>query len=315
MSIPDFQSLMLPILRRLAERQWSTADLIETLAQEFALTEDERRALLPSGRQTTIANRTHWALAHLNKASVIARVSRGHYEATDRGRSVLDDPPDRITLSYLNRFPEFVAFRTAVNAAANSDTGQAPPTSTKLVAAEGETPEERLEAADRDLRTELAATLLARLRSLSPAAFEQLIVDLLVKMGYGGSRRDAAERLGRSGDGGIDGVIREDALGLDAVYIQAKRYAEDNPIGAPAIQGFAGALLSNGATKGVFVTTSRFTPQARQVGTAYKAHRIVLLDGVDLAKLMVEHEIGVRVVQIIRVQKIDLEPYEDEALE
>lgn len=281
MSIPDFQSLMLPILRRLAERQWSTSELVGAMAAEHGLTDEERRALLPSGRQTTVANRTHWALAHLGKANVIARVSRGRYEAMERGRSILTDPPDRITLAYLNQFPEFVAFRTAVKAAGGADAGPGTAASPELLAAQGSTPEERLEAADRDLRTELAATLLARLRSLSPAAFEQLIVELLVKMGYGGSRRDAAERLGRSGDGGIDGVIREDALGLDAVYVQAKRYAEDNPVGAPAIQGFAGALLGNGATKGVFVTTGRFTPQARQAGGAYKAHRIVLLDGVE----------------------------------
>jgi restriction system protein len=155
-------------------------------------------------------------------------------------------------------------------------------------------------------------TLLARVRGLSPAIFEQLIIDVLVKMGYGGSRREAAETLGRSGDGGVDGVIREDALGLDMIYVQAKRYAEDNPVGAPAIQGFAGALLGKGATKGVFVTTSRFTEAARQAQSTYKSHRIVLLDGAELAHLMIEHEVGVRTVQTIRVQRLDLESYEDE---
>ena len=136
-------------------------------------------------------------------------------------------------------------------------------------------------------------------------------MDVLVKIGYGGSRHDAAERLGRSGDGGIDGVIREDALGLDTIYLQAKRYAEGNTVGAPAIQGFAGALLATGATKGVFVTTSRFTPQARQAATAYKAHRIVLIDGTELARLMVEHEVGVQTIQTIRVQRLALDVYED----
>lgn len=176
------------------------------------------------------------------------------------------------------------------------------------------TPEERLEGADRDLKAELAATLIARLRTLAPDAFEQLIIDLLVRMGYGGSRREASERLGRSGDGGIDGIIREDALGLDAVYIQAKRYGEDNTVGAPAVQGFAGALLGNGATKGVFVTTSRFTQQARDAASSLRSHRIVLIDGPELARMMIEREVGVRTVQTIRVQRIDLEPYEvDEA--
>jgi restriction system protein len=168
-----------------------------------------------------------------------------------------------------------------------------------------------LEAADRDLKADLAATLLNRVRNLPPAAFEQLIVDLLVKIGYGGSRREAAERLGRSGDGGIDGVIREDALGLDAVYIQAKRYSEDNSVGAPDIRGFAGSLLGNGATKGVFVTTSRFSAQARDASAAYKTHRIVLIDGAELAHLMIEYEVGVRTVQTIRLQRLDLETYEE----
>ena len=139
---------------------------------------------------------------------------------------------------------------------------------------------------------------------------EQLIIGVLVEIGYGGSRRDATERLGRSGDGGIDGVIREDALGLDTIYLQAKRYADDNAVGAPAIQGFAGALLANGATKGVFVTTSRFTSQATQAASAYKAHRIVLIDGPELARLMVEHDVGVRTVQTIRVQRLALDAYE-----
>ena len=168
-------------------------------------------------------------------------------------------------------------------------------------------------AADRELTTELAETLLGRLRAISPAAFEQFIIDLLVGIGYGGTHREAAERLGRSGDGGIDGVIREDKLGLGTIYIQAKRYAEDNSVGAPAVQGFAGALLSNGATKGVFVTTSRFTVQAREMASTYRTRRLVLIDGAELARLMIEHDIGVRTVQTIKVQRVDLEAYEEDA--
>ncbi len=157
----------------------------------------------------------------------------------------------------------------------------------------------------------MAATLLTRLQALSPTTFEQLIIDVMLKIGYGGSRRDAAARLGRSGDGGVDGVISEDVLGLDTIYLQAKRYAEDNPVGAPAIQGFAGALLSKGASKGVFVTTGRFTSQAIEVAKGYTTHRIVLIDGRKLASLMVEHEVGVRTMQTIRVQRVALEAYED----
>ncbi len=147
---------------------------------------------------------------------------------------------------------------------------------------------------------------------MHPDAFERLIVDLLLAMGFGGSRKDAGERLGRTGDGGIDGIIRQDALGLDAVFIQAKRYAEDSPVSAPAIQGFAGALPGRGATKGVFVTTSRFTPAARETAEGYRSHRIVLIDGPELARLLIEHEIGVRVVQTLRIHRVDLEAYEDE---
>ena len=172
-----------------------------------------------------------------------------------------------------------------------------------------------LEAADKSLKAELAASLIARLQKLPPSTFEQVIVDVLVKIGYGGSRRDAAERLGRSGDGGIDGVIREDVLGLDTIYLQAKRYSDENAVGASAIQGFAGALLGKGATKGVFVTTGRFTPQARQTGEASKPYRIVLIDGAELARLMIEHEVGVRIVQTIRVQRLALEAYNDEEVD
>lgn len=311
MDIPDFQSLMLPALRRLSERRWTTTELVEALADEHGLDDAARSTRLPSGRQTTIANRIHWALAHLNKAGLITRVARGQYEASPRGTEVLVNPPSRLTISYLQRWPDYAAFRNAMkekvdNAVIETDGS---------VDVQNRTPEELLEAADRRLKIELAATLRARLQNLSPSAFEQLIIDVLVKIGYGGSRREAAERLGRSGDGGVDGVIREDVLGLDTIYLQAKRYAEDNAVGAPDIQGFAGALLANGATKGVFVTTGRFTSQARQVGSTYKTHRIVLIDGAELAQLMIEHKVGVRTIQIIQVQRLALEAYEDNEVE
>ncbi|MEO8713409.1 MAG: restriction endonuclease [Acetobacteraceae bacterium] len=303
---------MLPILRRLGERAMATGEMVEAMAEQHHLTEQERRALLPSGRQRTIANRVHWAVAYLNKAGLISRVSRGTYEAAPDGLQLLKSPPPRITIQYLRKYPQFQEFRPEPASDRDSTPAQQP--GLDLATSVTATPEERLEGADRDLKTELAATLIARLRSLAPEAFEQLIIDLLVRMGYGGSRREASERLGRSGDGGIDGIIREDALGLDAVYIQAKRYAEDNTVGAPAVQGFAGALLGNGATKGVFVTTSRFTQQARDAASSLRSHRIVLIDGPELARMMIEREVGVRTVQTIRVQRIDLESYEaDEA--
>jgi restriction system protein len=302
---------MLPTLRHLAERQWATAEITAALSEEHGLTLEERRQLLPSGTQATIANRTHWALSYLNRAGLISRVSRGQYIATEAGRAVLRAPPPRITIGFLNQFPAFYGFwnKSPVDDRHIPSPVLPPADPTAAVA----TPEERMGTADRDLKADLAETLLGRLRVISPSAFEQLIVDLLVAIGYGGTRREAAERLGRSGDGGVDGIIREDKLGLDTIYIQAKRYAADNPIGAPAIQGFAGALLSNGATKGVFVTTSRFTSQARDMSAVYKAHRIVLIDGPELARLMIEHEIGVRTIQTIKVPRVDLEAYEEDA--
>ena len=308
MAIPDFQSLMLPVLRRLAERQWKTAELVEAMADEHSLSLEERSFLLPNGRQVTIANRTHWALAYLNKAGLIIRVSRGNYEASARGRELLADPPSSLNIAYLLNYPEFAAFRAQIT----KDASQ-PAEAVGTVAPTGQsaTPEERLEAAGRDLKAEVAATLLTRLQALSPTTFEQLIIDVMLKIGYGGSRNDAAARLGRSGDGGVDGVISEDVLGLDTIYLQAKRYAEDNTVGAPAIQGFAGALLQKGASKGVFVTTGRFSAQAVDVACGYTTHRIVLIDGRKLASLMVEHEVGVRTTHTIRVQRVALEAYED----
>ena len=308
MAIPDFQTLMLPVLQRLASGRWKSADLIEAMATQYNLTVDERKALLPSGRQAIIENRTHWAVAHLYKSGLIARIARGQYEISNRGRGVLDKPPERITIGYLKKLPGATAATGSEPDGLQSNSGTATEASTDE--AVNATPEERMEIAARDLGQELAAGLLVQVRTISPAAFERLIIDLLLKIGYGGSRQDAARHLGASGDGGIDGVIREDALGLDSIYIQAKRYAEDNPIGAPVVQGFAGALLGNGATKGVFVTTSRFTKQARTVAAAYKTHRIVLIDGEELAQLMIGHEIGVRTVQEIRIQRIDLDGYE-----
>lgn len=308
MAIPDFQTLMLPTLRRLGERAWRTTDLVTSISDEFGLSGDERTALLSSGRQAVIANRTHWALAYLNKAGLITRIGRGHYESTLEGRALLAAAPERITLPFLlERYPGVRAFRARGNGAPEAGASVTPP-----IAAQAETPREALERAAAELRAALTAELLDQVRALDPDVFEQLIVDLLLRMGFGGSRRDAGERLGRTGDGGVDGVIRQDALGLDAIYVQAKRNAADNTVGAPAIQAFAGALLQRGAMKGVFVTTSAFSAQARQTAAAYGSHKIVLLDGEELARLLIEHEVGVRTIQTIRVQRVDLSDYAEE---
>ena len=235
MAIPDFQTLMLPTLRLLAQRRWRTADLVARLSDEFGLTAEERASRLPSGRQATIANRTHWSLAYLGKSGLTTRISRGEYEASEAGRELLRNPPDRITLPFLvERYPGARAFRGETEAGP-APAAQAP--AAAQAAAGAETPRERIERAAAELRAAVASDLLDQLRRMHPDAFERLIVDLLLAMGFGGSRKDAGERLGRTGDGGIDGIIRQDALGLDAVFIQAKRYAEDSPVSAPAIRG------------------------------------------------------------------------------
>lgn len=327
MPIPDYQTLMLPALRRLAERRWKSAELVGALSDEFGLSADERTVLLPSGRQAIMTNRTYWALTNLKWAGLVVQVRRGEHEASEAGRVLLASPPERITKAFLTqRYPAFRASQ-AKTADLAADTGQTircdQPHGTGVAAAQqgsgastpvaDATPTERIEAAERELRVALAADSLERTRTLDHTAFEQLIVDLLVRMGYGGSHREAAARLGRTGDGGVDGVIREDALGLDAVYIQAKRYAADNTVGSGAIREFAGALLTRGATKGVFVTTSSFSNAAKEEARQLASHkRVVLIDGDELARLMIEHEIGVRTVQTVRIQRLDLEAYENE---
>ncbi len=317
MSVPDFQTLLLPALRHLVPQQLKTGALVDLLSNEFQLTEADRNELLGSGRQKRVANRTHWALAYLNRAGLIERVSRGEYKATPLGNDLVKEGLAKLTLSLLmERYPGVRAFRGGGEQSDSQQTSVDAVVTSKIPnssIATTETPTERLENADRELKGALAVELIERVRNIDPTTFEQLIIDLLVKIGYGGTSEEAAKRLGQSGDGGIDGVIREDALGLDAIYLQAKRYKEDNAIGPATIQAFAGALLGKGATKGVFVTTSRFTPQARGVVEGLRGNqRIVLIDGEELARLMLEHEVGVRTIRTIRVQRLDLEPYEDE---
>lgn len=322
MAIPDYETLMLPLLRRLAAGEQHIRQLSQSLAEEFNLTADERAELIPSGRGVTVIHsRTGWAKTYLKAAGLVAQPRRGWVQLTDRGREVLHASPSRIDNTFLSQFPEFRAFRLRSQVVANGDDDQGgaqpmllePPVLrvSSSVQSGATTPEERLDAAVRELRTALAADLLGRLRQVDPAMFEQVIVDLLVSMGYGGNHADAARRIGRTGDGGIDGVIREDRLGLDVIYLQAKRYSADNPVGGPEIRAFAGALLEHGATKGVFVTTGRFTPSAKEAASI-RSHKIVLIDGDELARLLIENEVGVRTVQTVRIQRIDLDAYEDD---
>lgn len=310
MALPDYQTLMLPILRCAAEKEVGIQECMAVMRQEFALTDEEASELLPSGRETKLRNRIAWAVSYLFHAGLLERPRRGFFRATDPGRKVLAEKPDRIDVAFLNRFPEFVAFRTRTATETEAEIGTVAPLPS---AAAGTTPEELIENAEREIAARLRDDLLAKVLQGSPEDFERLILDLLIAMGYGGNRREAAKRLGGTGDGGIDGVVNEDTLGLDVIYVQAKRYAPHRPVAGEAVRAFAGALLTRGASKGVFVTTSRFTPDALDAAANVKPQRIILIDGERLAALMIEHGIGVRTERTIAVKKLDLDYFEPEA--
>lgn len=302
MTIPDFQTLMLPLLKLLEKGQLRTTEAIDTLSDQFQLTEEERTALLPSGKQATMANRVHWAISYLGKAGLIKRVQRGSYVISDAGRGLLKHPPPRIDIKFLMKYPDFQEFRSA---AKQEDTTAA--NSVVNEANEG-TPEERIDEAAAELDNALRADVLEKAKSLTPTAFEKLIIDLMLAMGYGAS--GSGTHVGRSGDGGVDGTITEDALGLDVVYIQAKRYAEDNTIGVEKLREFAGTLDEKGATKGVFVTTSRFAAGA-QAYSSKSTKRIVLIDGRQLSILMIRYGIGTRTFRKVEIKKVDTDYFDD----
>lgn len=304
MAIPDFQTLMLPLLRFSSdEAEHNAREAVEALAVEFALSPSERRELLPSGRALLFDNRLAWALFHMKKACLMQSPRRGVFCITPRGKELLARKPSGINLKLLEQFPEFIEFRATSNK--NKDEVKS---SLPDVAGE-QTPEEALEFAHQSIRQALAQELLSRILSCSPKFFEDLVVELLVAMGYGGSRRDAGERVGQSGDGGIDGIIKEDRLGLDTIYIQAKRW--QGSVGAPEIQKFVGALQGQRAHKGVFITTSSFTPKAIEYVSNLPT-KVVLIDGQQLANLMMDFDVGVSVVATYAVKRIDSDYFEEE---
>lgn len=310
MPLPDYQTLMLPILRCAAEQEVGMPECVAMMREAFALTDEEANELLPSGREPKLRNRIGWAVSYLVHAGLLERPRRGCFRATEAGRKVLAEKPERIDVAFLNRFPEFVAFRTRTA----PETEAAADTVAPLPSADaGTTPEELIENAEREIAARLRDELLAKVLQGTPEDFERLILDLLIAMGYGGNRREAAKRLGGTGDGGVDGVVNEDALGLDVIYIQAKRYAPDRPVAGEAVRAFAGALLTRGASKGVFVTTSRFTRDAHDAAAHVKPQRIILIDGERLATLMIEHNIGVRTERTIALKRLDLDYFEPEA--
>lgn len=302
MPIPDYQTVMLPLLKLVASQgPIKLKDARRLISDQFNLTEQERAALLPSGKQPIIYNRVGWASTYLRKAGLIALPQRGVMEVTDRGRKVLSESPATINVKYLERFPEFVEFRSI------AEDDEAPKASPTVDAGAG-TPEEVLEEAHVQLKNQTLAEIIDKVKSCTPQFFENLVVDTVVKMGYGGSRKDAGQAIGRSGDEGIDGIINEDRLGLDVIYLQAKRW--DGNVSRPEIQKFAGALQGKRAKKGIFITTSDFTAEAKEFVRNIDA-RIILISGRQLAELMWEHGIGLSTAAVYEVKKLDLDYFSE----
>lgn len=303
MAVPDFQSLMLPLLRLARDgKEHSLAEAREALATEFSLTNAEREELLPSGRQSKFSNRVAWAKVYLHQAGLLLSPRRGYFQISPRGAQVLQKPPNRIDIRFLEQYPEFVAFRTPKT---ESESATA---DTKPQVGEPETPEEALEAAHLNVRAGLASELLNRVKSASSKFFEHLVLELLLKMGYGGSRKDAGQAIGRAGDEGIDGVISEDRLGLDIVYLQAKKW--DGTVGRPEIQKFVGALHGKRAKKGVFITTGSFSSDA--IGYAAQIDpKVVLIDGRQLAELMIDFDVGSNTVATYHVKRVDSDYFDE----
>jgi restriction system protein len=293
---------MLPFLKLLKDgNEHSLREAYQVLPDMMNISEEEKREYLPSGKQPIVHNRIGWARTYLKKAKLITTTRRGHFIITDRGKEVIQSNPDKIDNDFLMQFPEFQEFKTTRN-----DQDEEGTASVKTF--DEKNPEELLEYAYEEMNNELAQELLDTIKTASPSFFEKLVLDLLLKMGYGGSRRDAGQSIGRSGDEGIDGIIKEDRFGLDVIYIQAKRW--ENVIGRPEIQKFAGALQGQRAKKGIFITTSDFTKEAYGFVSNIES-KIVLINGETLTKLMIEHNVGVSPVSSYEIKRIDNDYFEE----
>lgn len=306
MPIPDFQTCMLPVLELAGDSKvHALGEARQFLAGKFGLTDPELNERLPSGRQRRFNNRVAWAKVYLEQAGLVSSPQRGHFLITDRGRSLLAERPARIDISLLERYSEFQEFR---NASRKNSSSNVPPIVTES-ATGSVTPEELLETAYQSIRAELESDLLTRVKAATPTFFEHLVVELLIKMGYGGNRVEAGRAIGGSGDEGIDGIINEDRLGLDTIYIQAKRW--EGTVGRPEIQKFVGALHGKRAKKGVFITTGTFTSDAKD----YVSHidpRVVLMDGRALAEYMLDLNIGVSPRAVYELKRIDSDYFAEE---
>lgn len=295
MAIPDYQAIMLPLLQLSADGEDHGVDeAVEPLAEHFGLTQEETSRLYPTGRKPIFRDRIAWARTYMAQAGLLESPKRKVFRITARGQDLLSQKPKQIDCRMLRKYPEFREFE--------SRSRKAQPKQHDACGDPAATPEEMMQQGYSELRERLELDLLARVRECEPSFFEQLVVDLLVAMGYGGSRQDAGKAVGRSGDAGIDGVINEDKLGLDVVYVQAKRWT-DKVVGRPEIQQFVGALQGQRASKGVFITTSSFTGDAADY--ARSIGKVILIDGQRLAGLMAEHNVGVSTVATYELKKVD----------
>jgi restriction system protein len=312
MPIPDYQTLMLPVLSIVGDGQEHRfRDVVEQLATEFQLTDEERNTLLPSGTAPIFDNRVGWARTYLKQAGVVESHKRGYFNITERGALLLARNPLRIDNSTLEHFPEFVAFRQKKSGEMQAGETSSPKDSRQSTDLARSTPEELFAQAYQKLRNNLEAELLDQVKASTPGFFERLVIDLLVAMGYGGSRQDAGRVIGRSGDGGIDGTIKEDKLGLDVIYVQAKRW--EGTVGRPEIQKFAGALQGKRANKGVFITTSNFSREAEDYASIISS-KIILISGEQLVKLMADHNVGVSPISSYEIKKVDSDYFEGDAM-
>ena len=304
MAIPDYQSIMSPLLNLAGDNETHRVhDAVDLLAQQFKLTAEERREVIPSGRVSRFHNNVTWARTYLKKAGLLENPKRGEFRITERGRQVLAGGHESIGVRFLDQFEEFREFKTARRIPRPDAAAVA-----KLDLLE-ETPEEVLQAAYQTLRNSVASDLLDQVKRSSPAFFERLVVDVLVAMGYGGSRTEAGQAIGHAGDEGIDGIIKEDRLGLDIIYIQAKRW--ENTVGRPEVQRFAGALQGKRARKGVFITTSSFSREAMDYADNIDT-KVILIAGTRLAELMIDYGVGVTTDATYEVKRIDADYFDDE---
>jgi restriction system protein len=305
MPIPDYQTIMLPLLQLLADKkEYLFKDIVTLLGKQFRLTDQELSELLPSGQSLLFANRVGWARTYLKKAGLLDAPKRGMVSITERGLNVLKKKPKKVDNNLLKQFPEFLEFQNikkeGVEISGHSDNAQT----------EKQTPEETIDLAYQNIRQSLAQELIDTVRRLSPTFFERLVVELLVKMGYGGSIKDAGRAIGKTGDEGIDGTIKEDKLGLDIIYIQAKLWQAGNIVGRPELHKFVGALAGQGAKKGIFITTFSFSKDALNYAPKNET-KIVLIDGVQLAQLMIDYNLGVSVQRAYEIKRLDNDYFEE----